>query len=65
MVATFKRGYVVLAVIIVLLTGMFGWTMKTEMAAPLHHTSVIQTTQQSTAFKPRIECPPPPYNCGG
>ncbi len=63
MVATFKRGYVIVVLAFVLLTGLFGWTMKTELAAPLHHTSVIQTTQQSMAFKPRIECPPPPYRC--
>nr|HET6903206.1 hypothetical protein [Ktedonobacteraceae bacterium] len=64
MIATLKRGYVVVALVVVLLASMAGWTMKTEMAAALHHTSVIPTTQQSTAFNPRIECPPPPYNCG-
>lgn len=64
MVATLKRGYVVVALVVVLLASMAGLTMRTGMAAPLHHTSVIQTTQQSTASRPRIECPPPPYNCG-
>jgi hypothetical protein len=63
MIATFKRGYVVVALAFVLLAGMFGWTMKTELAAPLHHSSFVQTTQQSTAYSPRIECPPPPYSC--
>ena len=64
MVATFKRGYVIVVLAFILVAGTLGWTMKTELAAPLHHTSIIQTTQQSVAYKPRVECPPPPYDCG-
>lgn len=63
MIATLKRGYVIVALVVVLLASMAGLAVKTEMAAPLHHTSVIQTTQQSIASRPRIECPPPPYRC--
>ncbi len=65
MVATLKRGYVVVVLAFVLLAGSFGWTMKATLAAPLHLTSAIQTTQHSTAFVPRIPCPPPPFNCAG
>ena len=39
MVATFKRGYVAIALVVVLLASMAGLTMKTETAATLHHTS--------------------------
>ena len=67
MVATLRRGYVVVALAVVLLAGMFGGTSNMGFAASLHQTGAMQVhaTHQGVGFRPHIECPPPPYNCIG
>jgi hypothetical protein len=61
MAAAFHKAYVAFVLAIVLLTGLVGWTMKVQMAPPLHHSTSIH----AVADGPSIPCPPPPFNCGG
>jgi len=66
MIATLQRGYVVIALAVVLVAGTFGWTMKVDMASPLrYHSAIHTTTSQFTGIRPHVVCPPPPYNCMG
>lgn len=66
MVATLQKGYVVVALAFVLLVGTLGWASM-GIAASLHHSGAIHTTQQLTGLHlhPQLNCPPPPYNCQG
>jgi hypothetical protein len=61
MVTFFHKTYVALVLAIVLLTGLVGWTMKVQMAPPLHNSASIH----AVADGPNIPCPPPPFNCTG
>lgn len=61
MVTFFHKTYVALVLAIVLLAGLFGWTMKVQTTPPLHHSASIHTV----AGGPNVPCPPPPFTCWG
>ena len=60
MITTLRKSVILVVMALVLLAGLFGWTVKMETAPPfpLHHSS-IHTVNTS----PRPFCPPPPYSC--
>ena len=67
MVATLRKRYATIAMALVLLTGIFGWTPMVGLAASMQQTGAmhVHTTHQIVGFRPHSECPPPPYNCIG
>jgi hypothetical protein len=60
MAAAARKTLVLVVMLLALLAGLFGWTMRMQMAAPLHHTS-IHSSQMADGNK---VCPPPPFDCG-
>jgi hypothetical protein len=61
MVATVKKGVGAIALAMVLLASLFGWSLHVNAAMPQHHSSV--STMQLAEGGPNIVCPPPPFVC--
>ncbi|GAC1346292.1 MAG: hypothetical protein NVSMB27_09650 [Ktedonobacteraceae bacterium] len=58
MVATLRRGLLLVILALVLLMGLIGWTMHVVASSPAHH-SGFQSSHAQTAYI----CPPPPFDC--
>ena len=63
MVTTLRKSFLLVVVALVLLAGLFGWTMKMEAAPPFpqHHSSIRSVHTLALGRYPM--CPPPPYIC--
>jgi hypothetical protein len=55
MTVSFKRAFVLLVLALVLLAGLFSWTMKL-VTSPAPH---LQRAPHTIAWT----CPPPPFQC--
>jgi hypothetical protein len=62
MIATLRKSVFLVVMVIALLAGLFGWTMKMEAAPPAqpHYGSVQANT---LSIHPKFYCPPAPYLC--
>jgi len=62
MITTLRKSIFLVVMALVLLAGLFGWTVKMEAAPPLplHHSSIHTL---SFVHIPHPFCPPPPYVC--
>ncbi len=60
---TLRKMVFMVAMALVLLAGLFGWTIKMEATHPfaVHQSSVHAGHTLSSILKPY--CPPPPYDC--
>ncbi len=58
MVFTLQRVFLVVVMALALLAGLFGLETRMQTAAPVHHSSSIQSTHTLAYY-----CPPPPYVC--
>lgn len=65
MITTMRRMVSLVVMTLVLLAGLFGWTMKMEAAPPfpLHHSGIHANHLQADG--PPHYCPPPPFTCIG
>ncbi len=63
MIATMRRMTSLVVMVLVLLTGLIGWTVKMETAPsmPLHLSGMNAT--HSLAAVHQYYCPPPPFSC--
>ncbi len=61
MVATVKKGVAAIALAMVLLASLFGWSLHMNAAMPQHQSSV--STVQLAVSGPNFVCPPPPFLC--
>ncbi|MHB8597206.1 MAG: hypothetical protein ACYDER_10385 [Ktedonobacteraceae bacterium] len=61
MVATAKRGVAAIALAMVLLASLVGWSLHVNVVMPQHHSSV--STTQLASGGPNFVCPPPPFLC--
>lgn len=66
MILSLKKAFLVVAMLLTLLAGLFGWSMK-MMTMPLtqqHHGASIQRLHVIANGGPnRVTCPPPPFEC--
>lgn len=62
MVSRLRKAFVVLFMVLAILAGAFGWSgnVLTVSAYQNQHTSSQHLLATRT---PRINCPPPPYEC--
>lgn len=65
MITTMKKTVSLVVMALVLLVGLFGWTIKMEAAPPfpLYHSGIH--TNHLQADGPVHYCPPPPFTCIG
>jgi hypothetical protein len=57
MVIALRRVFLVAVMILALLAGLFGWTMRMQAPTPVHHSTGIHSGTIA------MICPPPPYAC--
>jgi hypothetical protein len=62
MAVSLKKALTAIALTLVLLASLFGWTMRIEAAMPQHFANV--STSHQIVLVRRAVCPPPPYDCG-
>jgi hypothetical protein len=48
--------------VLALLAGLIGWTMKMQEVLPLHHSGISASQAQIIALHKPV-CPPPPFDC--
>lgn len=60
---TLRQTAILFTLVLVLLIGLVGWTMKMATAAPVHHGSAVSTSHILADGGPGYICPPPPYYC--
>lgn len=58
MVLTLRKMFLVVVMVLALLAGLFGWTMRMQAPAPVHHSTGVYSTHTLAMI-----CPPPPYAC--
>lgn len=65
MIAALRRTTLVGVMVLVMLGGLIGWTLKVEAAPSFStHFSSVNATH-SLADGPDHYCPPPPFSCLG
>jgi hypothetical protein len=59
MVLALRRVFLVAVMVLALLAGLFGWTMRMQAPAPVHHSTGLHSSTHTLA----MICPPPPFVC--
>jgi hypothetical protein len=58
-----RQAAILVALALVLLVGLVGWTMSMAKAGSIHHTPIVHTSHFLADGGPGYICPPPPYYC--
>lgn len=63
MITTLRKSFLLVVMALVLLAGLFGWTMKMGAAPPFPQYQSGIHAGHTVALLKHPYCPPPPYQC--